>query len=126
VSETRGLRRIFEPKREEVAGGWKRLHNEELHNLYASPDIIIRVIKSRRMRWAANVTRMAEMRNEYIILVGKPVENRRLEKRRHRWEDNIRMDVKEIGWEVVDWIHLAEDRDQWRVVVNTVMNLWVP
>jgi hypothetical protein len=104
VSENRVLRRIFGPEREEVVGGWRRLHNEELHNLYASSNII-RVIKSRKMR------RVGEMRNAYKILVGKPEKKRPLERPKSRWEDNMRMYVREIGWEGVDWIHLAQDRD---------------
>jgi hypothetical protein len=98
VFENRALRRIFGPKREEVAGGWRRLHNEELHNLHTSPDII-RVIKSRRMRWAGHIACMGKMRNAYNILVGKPEGKRPLGRPRCRWK-NIRMDIKEIRWEV--------------------------
>jgi hypothetical protein len=96
-------------------------HRVELRNLYASPNII-RVIKSRTVRWAGHVARMGEMRNACIILVAKPERNRPLGNPRCRWEDNIRMDLMEMGWEGVDWMHLAKDRDQWRVFVNTVMN----
>jgi hypothetical protein len=78
------------------------------------------------MRWAGHEERMGEMRSVYSILVGKPEGNRPFERSRHRWEGNIRMDLREIVWESVDWIHLARDRDQWRAVVNTVMNPWVP
>jgi transposase len=93
------LRNIFYgPKREEVVGGWRRLHNEELHNSYAS-SYIIRMINSRRMRWAEHVARMREMRNAYRILVGKPEGDRLLGRPRRIWEDNIRIDVREIGWE---------------------------
>jgi hypothetical protein len=92
--------------------------------LYASLNII-RVIKS-RMRWARHEARMGEMRNAYKILVGKPGTKRPLGGSRRRWENNIRMDLREIGWEGVDWMHLAEDRDQCRAVVNTVMNRRVP
>jgi hypothetical protein len=109
VFENRVLRRIFGPKREEVAGDWRRQHNEELHNFYASLNII-RVIKSRRMKWVGHVPRMGEMRHEGRIPFARPS---------RRWEDNIRMDLKEIGWEGVNWIHLVHDRD-------TVMNLGVP
>jgi hypothetical protein len=102
----RVLRRIFEPKREEMIG-WRRLHNEELHNLYASQNII-RVIKSRRMRWAGHAAHLGEMVNEYNILIGKPEGQRPLGRRRHRWEDDIGMDLREIEWEFVDrWIHLV-------------------
>jgi hypothetical protein len=89
--ENRELRRIFGPKSEEVAGGWRRLHNEELHNSYASPNIIVRVIASKRMKWAERVALMGQMRNAYNILVRKPLEKRPLGGPRHRWEDNVRM-----------------------------------
>jgi hypothetical protein len=91
------LRRIFRPKRDEVIGEWRRLHNEELNNLYSSPNII-RVIKSRRMRWAGHVARMGEGRGEYRILVGRPEGRRPLGRPRRRWEDNIKMDLQEVGW----------------------------
>jgi hypothetical protein len=123
--ENRVLRRIFGPKRDEVTGDWRKLHNEELHRLYSSPSII-RMIKSRRMRWAGHVARMGEKRNAYRILVGKPEGKRPLERLRRIWVDNIKMDFRDIGLDVVDWIDLAQDRDRWRVLVNTVMNLWVP
>jgi hypothetical protein len=118
------LRGIFGPKRDEVIGGWRKLHNEELHTLYCSPSII-RMIKSRRMRWAGHVTRMGENRNVYRDLVGTPEGKMRLGRPRRRWEDNIKIDVREIGWGGMDWIDLAQDRDQWRALVNTVMNLRV-
>jgi hypothetical protein len=124
VFENRVLRRIFGPKRDDVIGGWRKLHNEKLHNLYCSPSII-RIIKSRRMRWAGHVARMGE-KNACRILVGKPEGKRPLERPRRRWEDNIRMDLREIGWRGMDWIDLAQDRDQWRAFVSTVMNLRVP
>jgi hypothetical protein len=95
VFENRVLRRMSVLKREEVIGGWRRLHNVELHNLYYSPSII-RIIKSRRIRWAGNAARMGEKRNAYRILVGKPKGKRSLGRPRHRWEDNIRMDLREI------------------------------
>jgi hypothetical protein len=91
------LRRIFEPKRDEVTGGWRKLHNEELHGLYSSPSIV-RVMKSRRMRWTGHVTRMGEVRNAYSILVGKPGGRRPLGRPRRRWEDNIGMGLSEIGF----------------------------
>jgi hypothetical protein len=110
--ENRVLRKIFGPKRKEVAGGWRRLHNEELHNVKALPNII-RVIKLRMIRWAGNVARMGEMRNMYSSLARKPEGERPLGRPRCRWEDNIRKDLREIACEVVDWMHLAQDRDQW-------------
>jgi hypothetical protein len=94
--ENRVLRRIFGPKMDEVTGEWRKLHNEELHNLYSYPDII-RQVKSRRMRWAGHVARMVVERKVYKVLVGKPEGNRPLERRRHRWEDWIRMNLWEIG-----------------------------
>jgi len=111
--KNRVLRGIFGPKREEVMGEWRRLHNEELRNVYGSLTII-RVIKSRRIRWAEHVACMGAVRNVYEILVGKPEGRRPLVRPRRRWEDNIRMDVREIGWGGVDWMRLVQDRDQWR------------
>jgi len=99
-----------------VAGSWRRLHNEKLHNLYALPNNI-RVIKSRRMRWSTYVARLQE-RNGYKSLIGKPEGKTALGRPKRRWEDNIRMDFKEIGWEGLDWLHLAQDREQWRAFVN--------
>jgi hypothetical protein len=119
------LGRIFGTKRDAVIGGWKQLHNEELHNLYCSPSIT-RIIKSKRMRLAGYVAQMGEKRNVYRILVGKPEGNIPLRRPRHRWEDNIKMDLREIGWGGMDSIDLAQDRDQWRALVNTAMNLRVP
>jgi hypothetical protein len=100
------------------------LHNEELHILYSSPNII-RQIKSRRMRWPGHVACMEEERNVYKVLMGKPEGKRPLGRARHRWEDGIRMDLREIGLGSVDWIQLAQDRDRWWALVNAVMNLWV-
>jgi hypothetical protein len=125
VFENRVLRRIFGPKRDEVTGGWRKVHNEELHGLYSSPSII-RAIKGRRMRWAGHVARMVEVRVAYNILVGMREGRRPLGRPRRRWEDNIKMDLRKIGFGEVDWIHWAQDRDRWRALVNTVMNLWVP
>jgi hypothetical protein len=125
VFENRVLRRIFGPKRDEVIGGWRKLHNEELHGLYSSPSII-KVIKARRMRWAGHVAHMGEVRGAYNILVGRPEGRRPLGRPRRRWEDNIKMDLREIGFGDVDWIHWTQDRDRWQALVNTVMNLRVP
>jgi hypothetical protein len=117
--------RIFGPRRNEVTGDWGKLHNEELHNLCFLANII-GMIKSMRMRWAGHVARMGETRNAYRILVGKPEENRPLERPRSKWVDNIKIDLRGIGWDGVDWIKLAQDRDQWKALVITVMNLRVP
>jgi hypothetical protein len=124
VFENRVLRRIFGPKREED-GSRRKLHNDELHSLYCSPNIV-RGIKSRRMRWAGHVARMGEERGVYRVLVGRPEWKRPLGRPRHRWEDNIKMDLREIGIDGANWIQLAQDRIQWRAFVNTVMNLRVP
>jgi hypothetical protein len=125
VFDNRVLRRILRPKRDGVTGVWRKLHNEELHNLYYSQNII-RIIQSRRMRWAGHVARMGEKRNVYRLLVGKPERKRPLGRPRLRWIDNIKMDVLEIELSVVNWIGLAQDRYRWRALVNSVMNLWVP
>jgi hypothetical protein len=124
VFENRVLRRIFGPKRDEVTREWRKLHNEELHILYSSPDII-RQVKSRRMRWAGHVARMGKERKVYKVLVGKPEGKRPLGRPRRRWEDGIRMDLREIDLGGGDWIRLAQDRDRWRAVVSAVMNLRV-
>jgi hypothetical protein len=108
-----------------VTGGWRKLHNEEFHDLYSSPSII-RIIKSRRMRWAGHVARMGDKRNVYRLLVGQPQGKRPLGRPRRSWIDNIKMDLLEIGVNVVDWIGLAQDRYRWRALVNSVMNLRVP
>jgi hypothetical protein len=124
VFENTVLRRIFGPKREED-GSCRKLHNDELQSLYSSLKVV-RVIKSRRMRWARHVVRMGEGRGVYRVLVGRPEGKRLLGRPRRRWEDNIKMDLREIGIDVVNWIPLAKDRVQWRACVNTVMNLRVP
>jgi len=125
VFENRVLRRIFGPKRDEVTGEWRKLRNVELNNLYSSPNIV-RVIKSRRMRWAGHVARMGEGKGVYRVLVGKPEGRRPLGRPRRRWEDNIRMDLWEVGCGCVDWMELSQDRDRWRALVSAVMNLRVP
>jgi hypothetical protein len=106
-------------------GTWRKLHNEELHGLYSSPSIV-RVIKARRMRWVGHVAHMGEVRGAYNILVGRPEGRRPLGRPRRRWENNIKMDLGEVGFGGVDWIHLAQHRDRWRALVNTVMSLRVP
>ena len=118
------LSRIFGPMRDGVTGQWRKLHNEELNSLYSSPNIV-RVIKSRRMRWAGHVTRMEEGRGAHKVLVGKPEGNRPLGRLRRRWEGNIKLDLEEVGRGCVDWMELAEDRDSWRALVSTVMNFRV-
>jgi hypothetical protein len=125
VFENRVLRRIFGPKRDGMTGGWRKLHNEELHNLYSSPSII-RILKWRRMRWAGRVAQMGEKRNLYRLLVGNPEGMRPLGRPRRRWIDNINMGLLEMGLSVVDWIGLAQDRYRWRALVNSEMNLRVP
>jgi hypothetical protein len=114
------LRRIFGPKRDGVTGGWRKLHNEEPHNLYSSPHII-RIIKSRSM--AGHVARMGEKTNVYRLLVGKPEGKRPLGRPRRRWINNIKMDLLEIEWDGVDWIGLTQDRYRWGALVKAVMNL---
>jgi hypothetical protein len=111
VFENRVLRRIFGPKRDEVTGELRKLHNKELHDLYSSPSII-RIIKSRRMRWAGQVARNGEKRNAYRLLVGKTEGKRPLGRPRRRRVDNIRTDLREVGWGDVDWIGLAQDRNR--------------
>jgi hypothetical protein len=124
VFENRVLRRIFGPKREED-GSWRKLHNDELHSPYSSPTIV-KVIKSRKMRWAGHVVRMGEGRGVYRFLVGSPGGERPLGRSRRRWEDKIKMDLREIGIDGANWIHLVHDRVQCRAFVNAVMNLRVP
>ncbi|KAJ4427852.1 hypothetical protein ANN_25631 [Periplaneta americana] len=111
-------------KRDEVTGEWRKLHNTEMHALYSSPDII-RNIKSRRLRWAGHVARMGEYSNAYRVLVGRPEGKIPLGRPRRRWENNIKMDLREVGYDGRDWINLAQDRDQWWAYVRTAMNLWV-
>jgi len=125
VFENMVLRRIFGHRSDELTGEWRRFHNEELNDLYTSPNIV-HVIKSRRMRWAGHVERMGEERGVYRALVGKPEGRRPLGRPRRRWMDNIRMDLQEVGCGYVDWIGLAQDTDGWRTLVSTVMNLRVP
>jgi hypothetical protein len=125
VFENMVLRRIFGPRRDEVTGEWRRLHNLELNDLYSSPNIV-RVIKLRRMRWAGHVARMGEERGLYRVFVGKPVGKSPLGRPGCRWMGYIRMDLQEVGCGYLDWIGLAQDRDRWRTLVSAVMNLRVP
>ena len=123
--ENRVLRRIFGPRRDEVTREWRKLHNEELNDLYSSPSIF-RVIKSKRMRWAGHVASLGEQRSVYRVLVGKPEGKWPLGRSRRRWEDNIKMDLQEVGCGGMEWIELAQNGGRWRALVNAVMNLRVP
>jgi hypothetical protein len=112
------LRKKLRPKRDVVTGERRKLHNEEPN--------IIRIITSRRMRWAGHIARIGEKRNAYRLLVGKPEGKRPLGRPRRRRVDNIRMDLRQVGWGDVDWIGLAKDRNRWRALVNSVLSLMVP
>jgi hypothetical protein len=125
VFENRVLRRVFGPKRDEVTGEWRKLHNEKLNDLYPLPNIV-RVVKSKRMRWSGHVARMGEDRVVHRVLVGKPKGKRPLGRPRHRWEDNIKIDLQKVGWGCGDWMELAQDRDRWRALVCMVRNFQVP
>jgi hypothetical protein len=125
VFENSVLREIFGPKRDEAAREWRKLQKEELNNLYYLPNIF-RVIKSRIMRWAGHVARMGKIRSVCRVLVGKPERNRPLGRLRRRWEYNIKMYLHEVGFGGMDWIELAQGRDRWRALLNTVMNFRVP
>jgi len=124
VFENRVLKRVFRPKRDVVTEEWRKLHNEELNDLYSLPDIV-RVVKSRRMRWAGHVARMGEVRGVHSVLVGKPEGKRALGRPRRRWEDNIKIDLQEVGGGRGDWMELFQDRDRWRGLVVTVRDFRV-
>ena len=119
------LRRIFGSRRDEVTGEWRKLHNEELNDLCSSPNIV-RVIKSRKIRWAGHVARMVERGGVYKFLVGKPERKRTFVRSRRRWVDNIKVDLQEVRCGGMDWIELAHERDRWRALLNVVMKLRVP
>ena len=125
VFENRVLRRVFGPKRDEVTGEWTKLHKEELSDLYSLPNIV-RVVKSRRMRWAGYVARMGQGKVVYRVLVGKPEGKRPLGRHRRRRDDNNKMDLQKVGGGCGDWMELSQDRERWRALVSTVMNLRVP
>ena len=125
VFNVKGRDIIIVTKRDEVTREWRKLHNEELNNLYSSRNIV-RVIKSRRMKRAGHVARMGEGIGVYRVLVWKPERMRPLGRPRRRWEDNIKMDLREVGCGCVDWMELAQDRDRWRALVSALMNLRVP
>jgi hypothetical protein len=123
--ENRVLRRVFGPKRDEVTGEWRKLHNEKLNDLYSLPNIV-RVVKLRRMRWAGHVVRMGEDRGVHRVLVEKPEGKKPLGRPRGRWEDNIKMDFQEVGGGRGNWMELAQDRDRWLAFVRKVRNFRVP
>ena len=125
VFENTLLWRIFGPKRDDVTVEWRKLHDEELNDLYSSP-YIDRVIKSRRMKWAGHVAHMGERRGVYRVVVGKFEGRRPIGRPRHRWEDNIKMDLQEVRCRGMDWIVLSQGRDRWQAIVNAVLNLQVP
>jgi hypothetical protein len=115
VFENRVLRRLFGPKRDELTWEWRKLHNVELSDLYSLPNIM-QVVKSRRIRWAGHMARMGEGRGVHRVLVGKPDGKIPLGRPRLRWEDNIKMDLQEVGGSCGDWMELAQDRDRWRAL----------
>jgi len=114
--------KIFEHKNDEVTGEWRKIHNEELNDLYCSSNIV-RVIKSRRMRWVRYVARTGVRRGVYRVLVGKPDGRKTFGRPRRRWGDNIKMDLRELNRQA--WIYMYQDMDRWRALVNAVMNLRV-
>jgi hypothetical protein len=125
VFENRMPRKIFGPKGDEVTGEWRKLHNEELRDLYSSPSII-RIMKWSRIRWAGHVARLGEKRDVFRLLAGKPEGKRPLGRPKRRWVDNIRMNLGEVGWEDADWIGMAQDRNRWRALVSFIFRLINP
>ena len=121
----RVLRILFGPNRDEITGALRKLHNEELNDLYCSPNIF-RVIKSMRMRWAGQVARMSQRKGAQRVIAGQPAGKRLFGRPRYRWADNIKMNIQEVGCGCMDWIELAQDRDRWRAPMNAVMNRRVP
>jgi len=119
VFVNRVLKRIFGPAMDEVTMEWRRLHNEELYDLYSSPNFI-RLMKYRRMRWAGNVARLGDKRGALRVLVRRPDRKRPLGRPRSRWGSNIKVDLEAVGWGGMEWIDLAQDRDRWRAVVNAL------
>jgi hypothetical protein len=124
--KNRVLRKIFETKGDELTEEWRKLHNEELNDLYPLPRIVPYWIKLRRMRWAGHVDRMGEKRGLYRVLVWKPEGKRPLWRPKRGWEDNIKMDLQEVGYGGHGWMELAQDRERWRALVNAEINLRVP
>jgi hypothetical protein len=125
VFENRVLRKVFGPKRDVMTVEWRKLHNEELNDVYSLPNTMW-VVKSRRMRWAGHVARMGEDRSVHRVLVGKPEGNRPMGRPRHRWEDNIKIDLQDIGGGRGDWMELAQDRVRWCALVGTLRDFRVP
>jgi hypothetical protein len=125
VFENWVLRRKFGPKRDDVTGGWRKLHNEEVNDVYFSPNII-QAVRSRRMRCTGHMAHAVERRGAYRVLVRRPEGKRPLRRPRRRWKNNIKLYLQEVGWGDMDWMYLAEVRDRWRAIVNAVMNLRVP